>query len=74
MSVVLVGAEPVKSQLPELHRPPSVRDAGVADPEAVEGLRDAGQRREEGAHQGGVTVRGLGRAGLQQERVKVLVL
>ena len=74
MSVVLVGAEPVKSQLPELHWPPSVRDAGVSHPEAVEGLSDAWQRREEGAHQGGVTVRGLGRAGLQEERVKVLVL
>ena len=74
MPVVLVRAEPVKGEFPELNGPPSVRDAGVSHPEAVEGLRDAGQRREEGAHQGGVTVRGLGRAGLQEERVKVLVL
>ena len=74
MPVVLVGAEPDKREFPELDWPPPVRDAGAAPHEAVQGLRDPGQRREEGAHQGGVTVRGLGRAGLQEERVKVLIL
>ena len=74
MPVVLVGTEPDKCEFPELDWPPSVRHAGVSPHEAVQGLRDPWQRREEGANQGGVTVRGLGRAGLQEERVKVLIL
>ena len=74
LSKVLARREPVKSEFSELHRPAPVRDAGVPPPETVQGLRDPGERREEGANQGGVTVRGLGRAGLQEERVKVLIL
>ena len=74
LSKVCVRRHPHECHVFQLNRSSSINYAWISMVQTIKMHGNTWQRREEGSHQGGISVRSIDASCLKKERVKILVL